>query len=61
MLYGQKGRSFGTFTLRQSRCRSIWVKDFQAIVENGKIAKYRLNAKISFLVRDEKRQALPAE
>ena len=34
--------------------QSIWVKDLQAIVENNRITKYRLNAKISFLV-DESR------
>lgn len=27
-----------------------YVKDFQAIVENNQITKYRVNAKISFLV-----------
>jgi flavin-binding protein dodecin len=30
--------------------QNIYVKDFQAIVENGKIKNYRVNAKISFLV-----------
>lgn len=29
---------------------SIYVKDFQAIVENGKIAQYRVNTKITFVV-----------
>lgn len=28
--------------------RSIYVKDFEAAVENGKITQYRVNAKISF-------------
>lgn len=28
----------------------IYVKELQAIVEDGKIANYRINAKISFLV-----------
>jgi flavin-binding protein dodecin len=28
--------------------RSIYVKDFEAAVENGKITHYRVNAKISF-------------
>jgi flavin-binding protein dodecin len=32
--------------------KSIYVKEFQAEVENGKIANYRINAKISFLVED---------
>ena len=30
--------------------KSIWVKDLQAKVENGKIAHYRINAKLSFTV-----------
>jgi len=30
--------------------RSIYLKNFEATVENGKIAKYRINAKISFLL-----------
>ncbi|MBE2237002.1 MAG: dodecin domain-containing protein [Caldilineaceae bacterium] len=30
--------------------QSIYVKEFQAIVENDKITQYRLNAKITFLV-----------
>ena len=28
--------------------RSIWIKNFEASVENGKIVKYRINGKISF-------------
>lgn len=28
--------------------RSIYIKDFQAIVEGGKITQYRVNAKVSF-------------
>lgn len=30
--------------------QSIYVKDFQAIVEDGEISAYRVNTKISFLV-----------
>ena len=30
--------------------KSIYVKDMEATVENGKIAMYRINAKISFLL-----------
>jgi flavin-binding protein dodecin len=30
--------------------KSIYIKDMEATVENGKIAKYRINAKISFLL-----------
>ena len=31
---------------------SVYVKDFQAIVEDSNITKYRVNAKISFKVTD---------
>lgn len=30
--------------------KSVYVEEMQAIVEKNKISKYRLNAKISFLV-----------
>ena len=30
--------------------KSIYIKDMEATVESGKIAKYRINAKISFLL-----------
>ena len=30
--------------------QNIYVKDFQAIVEDGEITQYRVNTKISFLV-----------
>lgn len=30
--------------------KSIYVKNFEGKVENGKIVKYRVNAKISFLL-----------
>jgi flavin-binding protein dodecin len=32
--------------------QSIYVKEFQAIVEDGAIRNYRINAKVSFLVGD---------
>lgn len=32
---------------------SIYIKEFQAIVENNKIVNYRVNAKISFTVSDK--------
>jgi flavin-binding protein dodecin len=35
--------------------KSIYVKDMQAIVRNGRIAAFRLNAKISFALDDEPR------
>lgn len=31
--------------------RSIYIKEFQATVENNSITKYRINAKISFEIR----------
>jgi flavin-binding protein dodecin len=30
--------------------RSIYIKNFEALVQNGKISKYRINAKISFML-----------
>jgi len=30
--------------------QSIYVQDMQAVVEDGRITKYRINAKISFLL-----------
>jgi flavin-binding protein dodecin len=30
--------------------RSIWIDNFEATVENGKIQKYRINGKISFVL-----------
>ena len=30
--------------------KTIYIQDFQAVVENDQISKYRVNAKISFLV-----------
>lgn len=30
--------------------KSIYIKEMEATVENGKIAQYRVNAKISFLL-----------
>ena len=37
-----------TKTLRD--IKNVYVKDMQATVENGRVAQYRINAKISFLV-----------
>jgi hypothetical protein len=34
--------------------QSIYIKDFQAIVEDNQIVKYRINGKISFIVEDKK-------
>ncbi len=30
--------------------KTIYIKDFQAVVENDQIVRYRVNTKISFLV-----------
>jgi hypothetical protein len=35
--------------------QNIYIKDFQAVVENGGITQYRVNAKISFMVHNEMR------
>ncbi len=32
--------------------KSIYIKNFEATVEEGKIAAYRINAKVSFLLKD---------
>ena len=31
--------------------KSLYVENMQAVVENNKITKYRLNAKVSFVVK----------
>lgn len=35
--------------------RHLWVKEMQAIVEDNRIVTYRLNAKITFMVREGER------
>ena len=30
--------------------KSVYVKEFQAVVENNQVSKYRVNVKLSFLV-----------
>ncbi len=32
--------------------KNVYVQDIQAIVDNDKVSKYRINAKISFLVNN---------
>jgi dodecin len=32
--------------------KHLYVQDMQAIVENNKITKYRLNAKVTFVIED---------
>lgn len=34
--------------------KSVYIKEFQAVVENNKITEYRLDAKISFQVDSDK-------
>lgn len=34
--------------------KSIYIKDMQGIVEDGKIVSYRVNAKVTFAVRDQR-------
>jgi flavin-binding protein dodecin len=34
--------------------KGLWVEGMQAVVEGGAIVKYRLNAKVTFVVRDER-------
>ncbi len=36
--------------------RSMYIKEFQACVENNKIVNYRVNAKISFVVDHNQKQ-----
>jgi flavin-binding protein dodecin len=31
--------------------KSIWIRNFEAVVKNGKIAEYRVNANITFEVK----------
>lgn len=33
--------------------KSIYIKDMQAVVENNRIVTYRVNAKISFQVKEQ--------
>ena len=35
--------------------KSIYIKEFQAVVENDEITEFRVNAKISFVVKDRMR------
>lgn len=42
----QSAVSEASKTLRN--IRSVYIKEFEAVVENGKISQYRINAKVSF-------------
>ena len=33
--------------------QSVWVKEFEAVVENDKVTQFRVNVKISFLLEGE--------
>jgi flavin-binding protein dodecin len=35
--------------------QTIYIENFQAVVENDQITQYRVNAKISFLIQEEMR------
>ena len=35
--------------------KSVYIKDMQGIVENGKITSYRVNAKVTFEVSDNRK------
>ena len=52
----QQALTEGARTVRN--IKRIYVQDFQAIVENNRIVRYRVNAKVSFLV--ESRRGLEA-
>jgi dodecin len=32
--------------------KTVWISDFQGVVEGGQITKYRVNAKVTFVVAD---------
>ena len=33
--------------------RSVWVQEFEAVVENGRVSQFRVNVKISSLLEEE--------
>ena len=35
--------------------QSLYIKEMQAVVENDRITQYRINAKVSFVVEDARR------
>ncbi|MDX1577590.1 MAG: dodecin family protein [Gemmatimonadota bacterium] len=47
----RKGVAEASETVRD--IQSLWVDGMQAIVEGNRIVKYRLNAKVTFIVRDD--------
>ena len=34
--------------------KTVWVQDFSALVENGKITEYRANVRLTFLVEHDR-------
>jgi flavin-binding protein dodecin len=46
----QEAVSAATKTI--SQVKSVYIEDFQAIVEGNKIVKYRVTAKITFIITD---------
>jgi flavin-binding protein dodecin len=44
----QRAVSSASKTVRN--VKSIWIENFEATVEDGKLKSYRVNAKISFIV-----------
>ena len=34
--------------------KSVYVENIQAIVNNGSVDKYRLNAKVTFIIKEQK-------
>lgn len=44
----QNAISIASKTVRN--IKSIYIKEFEAVVENDKITKYRINAKITFVL-----------
>jgi hypothetical protein len=47
---GQEAVTEAAKTVRN--IKSVYIKDFQGIVEDGAIVNYRVNAKVSFVVQD---------
>ncbi len=39
--------------------QSVYIKEFQAVVENNQITAYRVDAKISFVVKETMRDQTP--
>ena len=35
--------------------QNVYVKDIQAVIENGRVTKYRVNTKVTFVVNENER------